>query len=484
MISLLSRQEKFNQLISLTHKGREAYADMVRAVEHEIAENPPPSLTAGSSLPSIYAHMGHSRTPSGCSAISFTSSVLSEPISENYPHAEPETDSKGYEIVRDPEGKVVPAGLLRGCHHNGSGGGGSAGAAEAQAPYQPPVDDFDDGNEADTEDINDGPPRKTWGGGSVGGGGSSSSEDPAATAMVVAASDELVDGGRIEGSNHALGPVSNHTLAPVSNHTTLVGPALNHTLGPASNHTLGSVPNHHHHHNMLGPATPNHHHHHHHHHHSEGAEPRFPAPYEAEDGDACEGGREHSEEGGDSASESDSQRLGTAVAADLPHIDSIHSGCVLGGGGGSASASASAYEIHSAEILSQHSSRTVDTSEALSTHSSRTLGEGSLTPNTDPHGGVGGGARGERPHTPESSGGRVGSSSSSSSRVLRLTNKDRVQSWVESCLPEERATAITPPPPPLPSGGCRHNDTTSTDTDDGEGEGSSEVGGGVGEVRA
>ena len=33
--------------------------------------------------------------------LSFTSSILSEPFSENYPHSEPETDSKGYEIVKD-----------------------------------------------------------------------------------------------------------------------------------------------------------------------------------------------------------------------------------------------------------------------------------------------------------------------------------------------------------------------------------------------
>ena len=42
---------------------------------------------------------GHNRTPSACSAISFTSSILSEPISENDPYSEPETDSRGYEIV-------------------------------------------------------------------------------------------------------------------------------------------------------------------------------------------------------------------------------------------------------------------------------------------------------------------------------------------------------------------------------------------------
>jgi len=29
-----------------------------------------------------FSHLGHSRTPSGCSAISFTSSILSEPVSD------------------------------------------------------------------------------------------------------------------------------------------------------------------------------------------------------------------------------------------------------------------------------------------------------------------------------------------------------------------------------------------------------------------
>ena len=75
--------------------------------------------------------------------------MLSEPISENYPHAEPETDSKGYEIVRDQDGNVVPAGRTKSYQNGGVVGS-----------YQPAVDDFDDGNEADTEDISDGPPRK------------------------------------------------------------------------------------------------------------------------------------------------------------------------------------------------------------------------------------------------------------------------------------------------------------------------------------
>ena len=291
---------------------------MVRAVEREIAENPPPSLTAGSSVPSIYAHMGHSRTPSGCSAISFTSSVLSEPISENYPHAEPETDSKGYEIVRDQDGNVVPAGRAKSYQNGGVVGS-----------YQPAVDDFDDGNEADTEDISDGPPRKKGSGGA-----GKKAEDPTAR-------------------------LANSKTADVS-HVEPAAVAANHVLAPSSNNAT---------------------------------EPSRSTPSRDED---IPERREVSEDG-DSASESDSQHLGT----DLPHIDSIHS---------------NAYDL-STEILSQHSSRTIDNSEVLSTHSSRTLGDGSLTPNKD------------RPHTPESSG--------RTSRSTRLTSKDRVQSWVESCLTEE-----------------------------------------------
>ena len=72
-------------------------------------DGPPGSSSSSSSttnpsnlsFPIFPTHMGHSRTPSACSAISFTSSILSEPISENYPYSEPETDSRGYEIVKD-----------------------------------------------------------------------------------------------------------------------------------------------------------------------------------------------------------------------------------------------------------------------------------------------------------------------------------------------------------------------------------------------
>lgn len=94
-------QENFRTLVQLTEKAREQYREMIVQIEKEIAEHPPRVSVPG--VPHIFAHMGHSRTPSGCSVISFTSSILSEPISENYPHSEPETDNRGYEIEKDDD---------------------------------------------------------------------------------------------------------------------------------------------------------------------------------------------------------------------------------------------------------------------------------------------------------------------------------------------------------------------------------------------
>ncbi|KAH9502160.1 hypothetical protein Btru_070284 [Bulinus truncatus] len=130
-------EQKFNSLISLTAAARAAYNDMVLAVEKEVSEYPASQTSSIAGVPGLFAaHMGHSRTPSGCSAISFTSSILSEPISENFPHAEPEVDSKGYEIVRDAAGNVV--------HPSNS-------------------HDIDDGNEADIEDFGEKKRKKKMG---------------------------------------------------------------------------------------------------------------------------------------------------------------------------------------------------------------------------------------------------------------------------------------------------------------------------------
>ena len=110
-------QENYRRLIELTRNAQSAYMEMVTMLEKDqnsatggtsgVVLNSSSSSSSSMTAPTasqnfpLFTHMGHSRTPSACSAISFTSSILSEPISENYPHSEPETDSRGYEIVRD-----------------------------------------------------------------------------------------------------------------------------------------------------------------------------------------------------------------------------------------------------------------------------------------------------------------------------------------------------------------------------------------------
>ncbi|XP_077174333.1 selenocysteine insertion sequence-binding protein 2-like isoform X2 [Paroedura picta] len=64
----------FNKLVSLTEEARQAYRDMVAAMEQEQEE-------ALKNIKKVPHHMGHSRNPSAASAISFCS-VISEPISE------------------------------------------------------------------------------------------------------------------------------------------------------------------------------------------------------------------------------------------------------------------------------------------------------------------------------------------------------------------------------------------------------------------
>ena len=105
-------QENFHALMSLSEKARSQYKEMVALLEKETEEaalaprNANTTSTIGG-FTQLFPHLGHSRTPSACSAISFTSSILSEPISENYPHSEPETDSRGYEIIRDKAGADI-----------------------------------------------------------------------------------------------------------------------------------------------------------------------------------------------------------------------------------------------------------------------------------------------------------------------------------------------------------------------------------------
>jgi len=122
---LISVQDNFNRLCGLTERARECYNEMITSLEHEMNSStaavatgeepavPKPISNVIGGLEKLFPHMGHSRTPSACSAISFISSILSEPISENYPQSEPEMDSRGYEISTTAGG--------------GGGGGGGAG---------------------------------------------------------------------------------------------------------------------------------------------------------------------------------------------------------------------------------------------------------------------------------------------------------------------------------------------------------------------
>jgi len=90
----------------------------------------------------MFPHLGHSRTPSACSAISIISSVLSEPISENYPASEPDAEP----ISKDTAGqKLTNLDTV-----------GESREEMADAPLETDklgtVGDIDAGHEADTED--------------------------------------------------------------------------------------------------------------------------------------------------------------------------------------------------------------------------------------------------------------------------------------------------------------------------------------------
>jgi len=102
----------------------------------------------------LFPHLGHSRTPSACSAISIISSVLSEPISENYPASEPEAepttkDSAGQKLTNlDTVGESREEMV----------------ETPADTDKLGTVGDIDAGHEADTEDESasfDGRTRRT-----------------------------------------------------------------------------------------------------------------------------------------------------------------------------------------------------------------------------------------------------------------------------------------------------------------------------------
>lgn len=159
----LSLQENFFRLRSLTEKARESYREMVASLEHEMAAAEPaaakPAVGNCGGFEKLFPHLGHSRTPSACSAISFVSSILSEPISENYPQSEPETDSRGYEIKennkKQPDLDTVGESREEGAQEL------DASVTSALAEEKPTTfrdslrcsgDGSEDGHEADTED--------------------------------------------------------------------------------------------------------------------------------------------------------------------------------------------------------------------------------------------------------------------------------------------------------------------------------------------
>ncbi|XP_071789290.1 uncharacterized protein [Asterias amurensis] len=88
-------QEHYKNLLDLTKSARDNYNAMIRQFQQE-------AEAASTVVPfsKHRHHLGHYRNLSGCSGISF-SSVISEPISEDYPDPEPEVDSRGNEIVRE-----------------------------------------------------------------------------------------------------------------------------------------------------------------------------------------------------------------------------------------------------------------------------------------------------------------------------------------------------------------------------------------------
>lgn len=105
----------YNDLIELTVQARAAYHEMVDALAKEVAEYG--GVLGKMGVNAIYSHFGHSRTPSGCSAKSFTScSILSEPLPEPL-----------------PEPRAFTAEQLQHCSSSGSGGG-SHSDANAEKP--------------------------------------------------------------------------------------------------------------------------------------------------------------------------------------------------------------------------------------------------------------------------------------------------------------------------------------------------------------
>jgi len=150
-------------LCQLTEKARKAYADMVSSLEQEMVA----ALASASNLVSekdtsigmsvsarspvtgnlggfekLFPHLGHSRTPSACSAISIISSVLSEPISENYPASEPDAEPS----MKDSAGQKLTSLDTVGESRE------ETADIPAETEKLTTVGDIDAGHEADVED--------------------------------------------------------------------------------------------------------------------------------------------------------------------------------------------------------------------------------------------------------------------------------------------------------------------------------------------
>ncbi|XP_067943712.1 selenocysteine insertion sequence-binding protein 2-like [Watersipora subatra] len=128
----------YNELIELTSQAREAYHEMVDALAKEVAQYGG-ALKGSCGL--YFSHLGHSRTPSGCSAISFTSSILSEPVSDvpNKPDHVINLKANGSNSEHVSSQISVPTSA-------------SGSVSESRGPLQDDIYDIDEGNEADTED--------------------------------------------------------------------------------------------------------------------------------------------------------------------------------------------------------------------------------------------------------------------------------------------------------------------------------------------
>ncbi|XP_064645784.1 selenocysteine insertion sequence-binding protein 2-like isoform X2 [Lineus longissimus] len=127
-------EENFHKLMELTKDARQQYAKMVKEMEAEEVHH----LKNLCNQP-VYAHMGHSRTPSGCSGISFASSLLSEPISEN------DNDYDVRKVDDKSPSLLAPKDRRQYLTHSRNSSLGKVSIAES----------IDEGNEADTEELND-----------------------------------------------------------------------------------------------------------------------------------------------------------------------------------------------------------------------------------------------------------------------------------------------------------------------------------------